>query len=568
MKNSARRKLLACLQSAEAIPSKAQAAQAVLICASGEIVNVYTFEKIPYFFDTGDGNIYPTVYFAWISPTSFATLLVPEQVLSFLENGADLMLPGVIRRQGSFPEFRKHYPVTISVVTKDGTIKGPVAVGVSLLSSMEMLASGMQGRGVKVLQLYRDFLWDFGPRCHPPSVSSDIRVNAPLTEEDFPALGALSVAQKETDETSKEPVRTLKQAAEALRTEENELTEVPIEEKVADEEVKRDEEGTEKDVSESSENLESPENLLLRCFLAALKFRLSKIGLPLDLGEFYLKHLLACVPPGRRIDMKKTKYKKFTVFLKEVNAMEGSPVLKLDDKKKGAEVIIEINYSHPLLKNFERTDEVIEGTRTVAKPQTKVEEFYALTEPVVPIFRSVADIAKGDLISASEARRLITAYVKMRELNEKSGKVSLNDVNLSSVIKHDEETIKWDVLMQKILSKMTKTFIITTLDGMVLKYKLKLPEITFKVETRSGNKKVTLLNNVAAFGIEAKPLCQKIQVGVATSATIVNDAPQCEGPQIVVQGNQVRFLSNLLMEEFGIDKKHMSGLDLAPKKKK
>ena len=64
----------------------------------------------------------------------------------------------------------------------------------------------------------------------------------------------------------------------------------------------------------------------------------------MDVGEFYLKHLLACVPSNRRIEMKRTVYKKFTVFLKEVNSREGGPLVRIDEKRKGAEVIVEVGF--------------------------------------------------------------------------------------------------------------------------------------------------------------------------------------------------------------------------------
>lgn len=67
-----------------------------------------------------------------------------------------------------------------------------------------------------------------------------------------------------------------------------------------------------------------------------------------------------------------------------------------------------------LLKNFEHTDEVTEGERVSEKPQTKIEEYYAVTEPVVKLFRSVTKTAKGDLFNKADARRLITSYVKMK----------------------------------------------------------------------------------------------------------------------------------------------------------
>ncbi|VDO17579.1 unnamed protein product, partial [Brugia timori] len=85
------------------------------------------------------------------------------------------------------------------------------------------------------------------------------------------------------------------------------------------------------------------------------------------------------------------------------------------------------------------------------------------------------------------------------------------------------------------------------------------------IENRAGNKKVTLVNNLSIYGIDPKKLCREIQTGVATSAVVVNNAAECEGFQILVQGNQILFISNLLTK-YGIEKKYMTGLELIPKK--
>lgn len=83
---------------------------------------------------------------------------------------------------------------------------------------------------------------------------------------------------------------------------------------------------------------------LEHCFLAALKYRVTKKGqLPLDIGEFYSHFLLPCVPSGRRIDMKKTVYKKFSVFLEQINKRESEPVVKLsENKSKRSGMITEV----------------------------------------------------------------------------------------------------------------------------------------------------------------------------------------------------------------------------------
>lgn len=48
------------------------------------------------FFDfDAAGVLFPTLYFTWIAPTVFPMLVVHEEVLHYLENGADLMLQGL-----------------------------------------------------------------------------------------------------------------------------------------------------------------------------------------------------------------------------------------------------------------------------------------------------------------------------------------------------------------------------------------------------------------------------------------------------------------------------------------
>ena len=81
--------------------------------------------------------------------------------LSYLENGADLMLPGVIINQSiRLPQVERESPICISIYSeKHDCIRGPVAVGKALMSTSEMISSGMKGKGVQVLHVYQDELW-------------------------------------------------------------------------------------------------------------------------------------------------------------------------------------------------------------------------------------------------------------------------------------------------------------------------------------------------------------------------------------------------------------------------
>ncbi|VDN19951.1 unnamed protein product [Gongylonema pulchrum] len=303
---------------------------------------------------------------------------------------------------------------------------------------------------------------------------------------------------------------------------------------------------------------------LEHCFLAALKHRVTKKGqLPLDIGEFYSRYLLPCVPPDRHIDMKKTIYKKFVVFLERINENESGPIVKIAMKQKGSEMITEINWEHPLLVNFKLSDEIIIDDKKEEKKTVEVGEYFAVTGPVLPIFQGHRE--KGDLLDKKQARRIITTYVKSR--NEcADDRVVPTDETLKSLLKA-EEPVDWNTLFQKIMAKMTKTYVITLTDGRQLIRKMELPKIVFKVENRAGHKKVTTVNNLSTYGIECKKFCHEIQTGVAASASIVNVAPNCEGPQVLVQGNQISFMANLLLTKYGIDKKYMNGLELIPKKR-
>ncbi|VDM84994.1 unnamed protein product [Strongylus vulgaris] len=158
-------------------------------------------DKEPMFFDfDAAGVLFPTIYFTWIAPTVFPMLIVHENVLHYLENGADLMLQGIhlnLIPSGTFLckivegvlqkeliplyELNRGDAVTISVLT-NGKVMGPMAVGVTLMSSQEMVANR-----------------EFGSRAAPPvhelvNVFNKSEAKPETSQaEEFPPLGSLSV---------------------------------------------------------------------------------------------------------------------------------------------------------------------------------------------------------------------------------------------------------------------------------------------------------------------------------------------------------------------------------------
>lgn len=90
-----RRKLLARFSVGSEPFSKATFSVAKIVSANGLLMNVYICDKEPLLFEFHkETNLFPTVYFAWMCPNCVPILFVHPNVVDFLENGADLMLPG------------------------------------------------------------------------------------------------------------------------------------------------------------------------------------------------------------------------------------------------------------------------------------------------------------------------------------------------------------------------------------------------------------------------------------------------------------------------------------------
>lgn len=256
-----------------------------------------------------------------------------------------------------------------------------------------------------------------GPRDHPP-ITTDIslaillhKTPQPLNENEFPPLKNLSASLEGTANEKAGTAPTDQTASEDI-------------EKVAADAREEANETVEKD----EEAEESPEQLLYRCFLAALIHRLTKHAqFPFDVGQFYSRCLLPCVPEGRRLDMKKTKYKKFSAFLAEVgqNAPADAWLVRIVQKAKGIDVITEVNWAQPDLKRFVLKDERItdeddssNAAASTASCVPQIVEGYSVTEPVLAVLKAVdSSICKGDYLDLQATRTLITEYIKSRVSN-------------------------------------------------------------------------------------------------------------------------------------------------------
>ena len=107
----------------------------------------------------------------------------------------------------------------------------------------------------------------------------------------------------------------------------------------------------------------------------------------------------------------------------------------------------------------------------------------------------------GSALTARDVRRVMTSYVKTHSLtSDTPGLVKLD--GLLSEICTSKTEVKWEELQQAIMSKMSAGYSLQFGDKPPIVFKGKLDCIELSVATRSGNKKVTLINNLDTYQVD------------------------------------------------------------------
>lgn len=532
------------------IPNKSAVTMLKITTHSDFHTSVYCVDKRPMFFEAEGGVLVPTLYTMWIVPELLPYFTTHAGVLPKLSNGADLMLPGVIPMgvgMNMYGRFKKGQLIAINLTSNESA----VGVGVLTRSSDDLYMCGGHGSAVKMLHIFGDKLWG-----HEPSLVLQIPDKAPakLTEDDFPALGAEpSVKTKATENPSSN--------GEEVNKAENDEKQNQESESLQNNELTENLENLEIQPEPEPDAVAVADRILKNAFLTALKHHGKEITLPLLTSNFYRLHV---VPEAKtQIDLKKTKYKKLSNFLNEM-IDEGFIVVR--EETKGVDKIISIDYEHPELVNFiadakSPTEDQENGHQPLY--HSEMTELYLVTDAVVAFFTKL-NYKRGEGISSVQVKKVLREYVSKNNLPiadpvKKSIKL---DECLQQICGRTEAPL--ETVYNIILSKMKHTYEMRSTKD-VPKNK---PLIQMSLATRSGNKKVTLVSNIECYGIILPEFIKLCKQGAAASTTIVK-VPNQNREMLQIQGNQVRFIFNLLTETYKIPAKNILGLDLAkPVKKK
>jgi len=502
-------------------------------------------------------------------------------VVPKLQNGADLMMPGVVTnpdKKGKWAygdgKLNKGDPICVNLEEN----KAAVAVGTAARDSEDMYMSAGRGKAVIVLHCIGDKLWASGSMEAIPQLGpvEGLKSQSQLQPGDDTEEGDLGDGKSDKEASGSEGDGGCSSNEEA---DSDQVSDHEDELAAKTEDLAL----TPEDEPEPEIDPRSPEEIMdeiVECaFLQALKTQGKKMEFPLLTSNFFRTYMVAS--SNSDIDLKKSSYKKLGKFLAKMHA---DKVVVIKEPKKGVEVIDSVDFEHIKLTTFrtvkiEPKESLADGGKTAAtrKPPTVI-ELNLVTAQVAGFFKEFK-VSKGAGLTSLEIREFVKEYVKREGLQNKEDPSVINlDPLLAEVVLVKGEntvyTIKWDKVTSRITSKMTKGFSIDLHNGRSPEVsKGKLEPIEFLLGSRSGNKKVTLIHNLDVYGIDLNEFAHKCQVGVAAS-TAVHEATNKKraggGPvmEVLVQGNQVAFASDLLLGHYQMPRKFIRGLELAAKAKK
>ncbi|KAG7228210.1 hypothetical protein INR49_013373 [Caranx melampygus] len=587
IKGSDRRKLKADISTAfpslstdelsELIPNKEEINVVKIYAHKGEAVTLYVLHKNPLFFEL-EKRLYPTVYILWRYPALLLTFRTWPPVLQKLIGGADLMLPGVVVPSSGLPDVKQGDCCSVTLVNN----RAPVAVGTAVVSSAEMLSSGMKGRGVHVLHTYMDNLWAFGDKSCPPSLpdaeDEGKEVNGDECEDDVEE-GAVEDRKEEAEWHVEEELSASETVTDQVCTGVEEL-------KLAEQKEEEGEKGNEEE-EENKGNQKTPQGdsgvtqvlpnfsemmdaLLVQCFLHALKSKVKKSELPLLTSTFLRNHMFSCCPNGKQLDIKKSSFKKLSKFLQTMEQQHS--LVRVKELTKGVESIVEVDWKNPELRSFNVPEETGGGGEEEEAPYhpPEITTLYSVPARLEPLFLD-ANKRKGAILQPAEVRSIITEYVKKNELVDENNKnyVTINPTLCDCLLEKSEyqevESLKWDDLFSRTLRRMQECYQVVFPGQTPIIKKGHIELIDISVASRGSNKKVTLVKNLEVYCLDPAVVATALQHRVQAS-TVLQPIPGAKDRVLVqIQGNQIHQVGSLLLDHYQIPRKYIQGLDKALK---
>ena len=429
--------------------------------------------------------------------------------------------------------------------------------GVAAHSSHDMYMCGGRGKCVIIQHFVGDLLWSHGAKFNIPELGPPPGLDSSVSEE-------LACGDENNDSDSESSSESDEEDGDENENEES--SEEELEEKMQDlslasiENPEVEECTPMKAVAEASIETESDamDKLIRFCFLKALKTSARKVDLPILASNFFKVHMIPQCPPGKTVDVKKSSYKKLGKFLDE---MVAEKIIVQKELSKGVWSLTSINYSHEAILTFLDLDAVVVDSAQLLPGHSRVgkcicglvhaEQMYSVTPSVLPVF-SLYSCRLGEQMSTDSVKKVVSDYVNSKNLHAGSDTNNIQCDNVLAkavlgILPSEALILTWDDLLKRVMARMLDVSSLPP-PKVHKEDKGKLTPIDIQTATRTGNKKVTLVSNMELYGVDVAEFAKECQRGVAASTTI-NPLVGRKGVQLQIQGNQVRFISQLLHGE-------------------
>ncbi|KAL6047473.1 Eukaryotic translation initiation factor 2D [Balamuthia mandrillaris] len=541
---------------------------------SGSRMSILCSDNVPLFFHHPSGSpLYiPTVYTLWRVPTLLVpTFSIHAPVFEKLVGGADLMLPGVIVPKDSAYDGGR--PLALGTWTAGSLCAmrtrhnlTPLAVGITCVSSQNLVQQGMKGKGVEILHCFMDKLWESGSQETPPTIAPEPTPASGETQESK----ASGVNEEENGKGEEDEEKQTEETDQVTNTEKLRTEEESEQEK-------------EKEEAEEEESGMSQDELCEYCFMAAIKGKgqhstaVKDKDLPILANVFFSNHMIAAQQVTEEklpaLQIKKTKWKKLGKFLEE---MQQRGLIVMKETSPGVFQITEINRNHPNYKEFVplRAAATIEGAQEEQTGDIIVQEMYKFPKTLYPLLPPVPQ----EYYTLAEARTFLWNYVKKNDLTSETNKkmVKLNLFLVDNVVgkKHavaGSEIPKQD--LSELFEHKLQGFHMVQRGPFSEVRKGPVKPIHIHTEQRQGRKVMTCISGLETFFIPPDQLCKALSKQFAASGT-VTELPGKKTPtaapnkEVQVQGSWIKQAAQHLMDNHQIPKKYIVTLDKTSKKKR
>uniref|UniRef100_A0A8C7BK19 Eukaryotic translation initiation factor 2D n=1 Tax=Neovison vison TaxID=452646 RepID=A0A8C7BK19_NEOVI len=287
----------------------------------------------------------------------------------------------------------------------------------------------------------------------------------------------------------------------------------------------------------------------------------------------YQDHLC---PEGRQLDIKKSSYKKLSKFLRH---MQQEQMIQVEELSRGVESIVAVDWRHPRITSFVIPEPsptsltIQEGSREQPYHPPDIKPLYCVPASMTLLFQESGH-KKGSVLEGGEVRTIIVNYAKKNDLVDADNKnlVKLDPILCDCILEKNEQhtvvKLPWDSLLTRCLERLQPAYQVTFPGQEPIVKKGKICPIDITLAQRASNKKVTVVRNLEAYGLDPCLVAAVLQQRCQASTTVTPAPGAKDSLQVQVQGNQIHHLSQLLLEDYHLPRKYIQGLEKAPKPRK